>query len=329
MPVAKPRRRPTVASALACPSSLKGVLSAADAARALAEGFASVGVAVDDCPLADGGEGTAAAFATSLGGKWHTAVVSDPLGRAVEARWLELPDGRAVVEAAEPLGLTRLTRGELDPLGATSRGLGELILAAGDRPLVICLGGTANVDGGRGLRDVVQRLPAGTKAACDVSSPLLDAARVFGPQKGATSPAIVAELERRLTADEELAPFSELPGAGAAGGLGAALAFLGAELVPGAALVLDVVRFDERLARAALVVTGEGTVDRTTLVGKAPGEVARRAAAAGVRCVVFGGHVEVEVPGSETVPLSGDRTRASEDLRLLGERLGREVVSAF
>src|SRR5439155_17019588 len=126
----------------------------------------------------------------------------------------------------------------LDPLAASSRGLGELIAAVG-RPgeLLVCLGGTANVDGGAGFREAVRELPAPTRAACDVRSPLVDAARVFAPQKGA-SPADVAELERRLLALPELTHFASLPGAGAAGGLGAAFAALGAELVPGAELVL-------------------------------------------------------------------------------------------
>jgi glycerate 2-kinase len=243
------------------------------------------------------------------------------LGRPVSARWLELRDGTGVVESAEPLGLPRLSLEERDPLRASSRGLGELILAAGDRPLLVCLGGVATVDGGRGMREVVSRLPAGTRVACDVRSPLLDAARLFARQKGADDAAIV-ELERRLGRDAQLAPYAELPGAGAAGGLGAALAALGGELVPGAALVLEVLGFDERLRRAEIVVTGEGTVDRTSREGKAPAEVARRAGDAGVRCVVFGGLVEAPLPDVETVPLSGDPARVREDLVELGLRLG-------
>jgi glycerate kinase len=251
-------------------------------------------------------------------------VVEDPLGRPVEARWLELPDGRGVVEAAQPLGLWRVAVEERDPLRASSRGLGQLILAAGERPLLVCLGGTATVDGGRGLREVVRRLPAGTRVACDVSSPLLGAARLFAAQKGA-SPAEVEELARRLGADEELRPFARLPGAGAAGGLGAALVLLGGELVRGAVLVLDVVGFDERLEGASLVVTGEGSVDRTTLEGKAPAEVARRAVDAGVPCVVFGGRIEAALPGVEMAPLSGDPSRARDDLFELGRCLGRRL----
>jgi glycerate kinase len=166
-------------------------------------------------------------------------------------------------------------------------------------------------------------VPPGTRVACDVRSPLLDAARLFARQKGADD-AGVAELERRLGADAELAPYAELPGAGAAGGLGAALAALGGELVPGAALVLEVLGFEERLRRASLVVTGEGAIDRTSLEGKAPAVVARRARAAGVQCIAFGGLVETALPDAdETVALSGDPARAREDLVDLGLRLGR------
>jgi glycerate kinase len=301
------------------------VLEAPAAAAALAAGFAAAGADCEEFPLADGGEGTAELLRRALGGTWHTVQVSDPLGRPVEARWLELPDGRGVVESAEPLGLGRLTVAEREPLRASSRGLGELIVAAGDRSLVVCLGGTATVDGGRGLREVVEGLPAATVVVCDVRSTLPDAARLFARQKGAGE-AEVAELERRLRADTVLAPFAGLAGAGAAGGLGAALAALGGELVAGASFVVDALALDERLVRAALVVAGEGTVDRTTKEGKAPWEVARRAARHGVRCVVFGGLVEVELPGVETVTLSGDPSRAEQDLHALGVRLGRELL---
>jgi glycerate 2-kinase len=209
-------------------------------------------------------------------------------------------------------------------LWASSRGLGELIAAVGrPRELVVGLGGTANVDGGAGLREILRELPAPTVAACDVRSPLVDAARVFAPQKGA-SPSVAAQFETRLLADPELAPYASLAGAGAAGGLGAALAALGAALVPGAAFVLDEVGFDP--ARFDLVVTGEGAVDATTSEGKAPGEVARRCDSAGVRCVVFGGRVRTPLPGVETVELSGEPARAAADLAELGEELARELA---
>jgi glycerate 2-kinase len=177
------------------------------------------------------------------------------------------------------------------------------------------------MDGGTGLREVLHQLPSSTIVLCDTLAPLLDAPRLFAPQKGAT-PNQVELLERRLAAMEELAPYAELPGAGAAGGLGAALASLGAKLVPGAQEVLRRLDFSARARMADLVVTGEGTVDETTATGKAPGEALRACQVEGVRCVVFGGRVEVQMPGAEVVALSGDPDRATEDLLELGQRLG-------
>ena len=310
--------------ALLCPASLKGVLTASEAAVALARGVRETGAEAVELAVADGGEGTAEALAAAIGGEWRRATVSDPLGRAVEARWLQLGDGRAVVEAAAAVGLPLLAPAELDPLRATSRGLGELLLAAlecNPASLVVALGGTATVDGGAGLLEVVGALPVPTVALCDVRTLLADAPRLYGPQKGASAGDVML-LERRLAAMEELKPFAEVPGSGAAGGLGAALASLGAELAPGAPAVLELLGFDAHLASSDLVVTGEGRVDATTAEGKAPGEVARRAVAAGVRCVVFGGRIEVELSGVETVELSGDPARAEEDLVDLGRRLG-------
>jgi glycerate kinase len=274
-------------------------------------------------PLADGGEGTAETLCAALGGEWSEAEVADPLGRPVRARWLVLPDGRAVVEAAAAVGLPLLSPEELDPLRASSRGFGELIEAAlgeGATSLLIGLGGVATVDGGAGLFELHDSLPVPAVVLCDVRTALADAARLYGPQKGA-SPEDVVLLERRLAAMEELRPFAALPGSGAAGGLGAALAALGAELVPGADAVLDLVGFDDHLDGLDIAVTGEGTVDRTTAEGKAPGAVARRCAAAGVRCVVAGGVVRAPVEGAETIALSGDPSRCAGDLRDLGRSL--------
>jgi glycerate 2-kinase len=280
--------------------------------------------------MADGGEGTAAALLAALGGEWCSASVSDPLGREVDARYALLTDGRAVVEAAEAIGLARLGPEERDPLGASSRGLGELIVSALDAGairLVVGLGDSATVDGGAGLREVLAALPDDTLVACDVANPLLGrrgAAHAFGPQKGASADQ-VRRLERRLAADAALVPFADLPGAGAAGGLGAGLASLGALLVPGAALVAEAIGLRSRIERAALAATGEGTVDMASREGKVTGHVAALCAEIDVRCVVFGGRVEAELPGSETVPLSGDPGRAAADLEELGERLGREL----
>ena len=315
--------------ALLCPASLKGALSARSAAAALARGFRKQGGVAVELPVADGGEGTADVLERGLGGEWREAHVSDPLGRPISARWLLLRDDRAVVEAAAAIGLPLLARKERDPLRASSRGFGELLLAALDaRPagLLVGLGGVATVDGGAGMSELLDRLPVPTTVLCDVRTKLGDAARVFGPQKGAR-PQDVVRLERRLRELSRLEPYADLPGSGAAGGLGAALAALGANLVGGAATVLNLLGFEEAVADCDLVVTGEGAVDETTSAGKAPGEVARRSAAAGVRCVVFGGRVRSTVEGAETVALSGDPSRAEEDLVELGRRLvGKRMI---
>jgi glycerate kinase len=305
--------------ALACPASLKGVVSAVEAAALLAEGLERGGAEGLALPVADGGEGTAEV----IGGQPREAVVSDPLGRPVVARWVVRGDGTAVVDSAAALGLPLLAPDELDPLRASSAGLGELllaVLAGGPSAVIVGVGGTATVDGGAGLRSVLpvwpERVPL--RVACDVRSPLRDAARVFAPQKGA-SPADVVELERRLASDAALAPFAELPGAGAGGGLGAALASLGGELTPGAELVLDLIGFDAHAARADFVVTGEGTVDDTTFAGKAPGAVLARCARLDVACVLFGGRVLA----GDARPLSGDPAQARDDLVALGLDLAR------
>jgi glycerate kinase len=311
--------------ALACPASLKGVLGAADAAAALAEGLRGAGAEAVELPVADGGEGTASVLAAALGGEWRTDRARDPLGRPVEARRLVTSGGTAVVESAEAIGLGRLGPGELDPLVASSAGFGDLLVAAlADEPstVLVCLGGSATVDGGAGMLGVVREWPAAVplRVVCDVRNPLLGergAARVFGPQKGA-GPEEVEELERRLAAMERLAPYRDVPGAGAAGGLGAALASLGAELVEGAELVLDLAGFDDRARAADLVVTGEGTVDRSTLEGKAPGAVVARCRGLGVRCVLFGGLV---ADGLDARALSGRPERAWDDLVALGAEL--------
>jgi glycerate 2-kinase len=288
--------------ALAAPTSLKGVLSAADAAEALAEGLRRGGAAADAQPVADGGDGTLDVLERTLFSSRRSVAVSAPLGGEVVADWLQLGDGTAVVESAQALGFQTVDR--LDPLHASSRGLGELVVVAARQAsaLLVCLGGTVTVDGGSGMREVLAELPLRTRVACDVLSPLLDAVRVFGAQKGAT-PDQFRALEERLRGLPEVA------GAGAAGGLGGAFAALGATLVPGAKLVLDLIGFDPR--GYDLVVTGEGAVDETTYAGKAPGEVVRRCEAADVPCHLF----------SARDDLSGDPARAREDLVALGERL--------
>jgi glycerate 2-kinase len=273
-------------------------------------------VECDERPVADGGEGTLDALGDSLVLQKHKVEARDAFGRPREAEWLELADGTAIVEAAQaiPLDPTRL-----DVRAASSRGLGELIVrVCGSEPqsLVVGLGGTANMDAGAGLLEVLHELPVPTRVACDVRTKLADAPRLYGPQKGAT-PEDVRELESRFAAH----PYGQLPCSGAAGGLGAALASLGAELVAGAELVLELIRFDP--TGYDLVVTGEGTVDETTWEGKAPAVVRAVCERIHVRCVVFGGRVLA----GDGVALSGDPARARGDLLTLGTRLGSDLAT--
>jgi len=307
-------------SALACPASLKNVLRASAAAEALAVGFGRVGVDCGELPLGDGGEGTVDVLCT----EFEPVETVDAFGRQRVARTGVLSDGTRVIEAAEAIPLDPA---RLDAIAASSRGLGLWMKRYRDCPLVVTVGGTATMDAGAGLLEVVDGLAGPVRVLCDVSTTLYDAPRLFGPQKGAT-PEQVSVLEERFRADERLAPYAELPGSGAAGGLGAALASLGAELVPGADAVLDLAGFDPR--PYDLVVTGEGTVDGTTWEGKAPSAVARRCTDAGVPCVVFGGRVTGTVPAThfpqtELVALSGDPARAEADLVELGASLGRRL----
>jgi len=273
-----------------------------------------------DCvqlPLADGGEGTLDILCDET---WRVAC-EDAFGRPREAL-VGRRGATLVVEAAQVIPFDPA---RLDVAAASSRGLGELLASLECERLLVGLGGTANMDAGLGLLEALDSLPAPTTVLCDVQTTLYEAPALFGPQKGA-EPEQVWELQARFRELEQLAPVADLPGSGAAGGLGAALASLGAELVPGAAAILDLLGFDPR--GHALAVTGEGRVDPTTAEGKAPWEVARRCAKAGVRCAVFGGLVTAELPGVETHALSGDPGRAFDDLVELGARLGSGLLDA-
>ena len=269
-------------------------------------------------PAADGGEGTVAALCRSDLVHYD---VRDAFGRSRTALVGRLDDA-LVVEAAQVLPFDPE---RLDPLAASSRGLGELLSRVQAPRLIVGLGGTANMDAGAGLLEVLDGLPGPTVVLCDVQTTLYDAPRLFGPQKGAT-PEQVAEIEARFRSLASLRPYAELAGSGAAGGLGAALASLGAELVPGAKTALDLIGLDPH--GYDLVVTGEGSVDATTAEGKAPAEVARRSVEAGVPCVVFGGVVVEPLARVETIALSGDPARAEFDLVELGLRLGTRLLDA-
>jgi glycerate 2-kinase len=278
--------------ALAAPDKFRGTLTAREAAAAIAAGTARSGWSTIELPLADGGEGTL----DVLGGGNRRTTVTGPLGHAVEAAWRLEEDGTALIEAALACGLSLAGGPERnDPLAATSSGVGELVAAAigeGAARVVVAVGGVASTDGGVGaVQAIPTPLPVLLDVACDVDARLLDAADVFAPQKGAT-PEQVRILRDRLA---QLA-VPDLPGAGAAGGLAGGLAAIGARLLPGFDLVADRLGFDEHLAEADLVVTGEGRLDATSFTGKVVGRVLERATAAGVEALVVAGEVAAEIP---------------------------------
>jgi glycerate kinase len=284
---------------LVAPDSFKGTFSAAEVAAAIARGLRAGGREAVELPIADGGEGTMDA----LGGELHTATVSDPLGRPVEARFALSEDGRsAIVETAEASGLKRVAEGERDAWAASTRGTGELIVAAveaGARSVAVAVGGSATTDGGAGalaaLDEAAVEVPI--TVICDVRTAWEDAPRVFGPQKGASDARTIRRLEKRLDELAARAPRDPrgVPMTGCAGGLSGGLwAFRGAKLVPGAAYVLDAVGFDEAMRTARFVVTGEGKLDAQTLEGKACAEVATRARQGGVACHAVVGRNELD-----------------------------------
>jgi glycerate kinase len=312
---------------LIAPDKLKGTYSAAEAAEALARGWRSrrSGDELELVPLADGGEGTAAALVAARGGAWRRVPAHDAYGRRIEAAYAKLAAGEAALDVAEACGMWRVADLEPDVLAASSFGAGELIrhaIGGGARRIIIGVGGTASSDGGEGLRLALGSVPEGVElvAALDVDNPLLGptgAAAVYGPQKGATTPQLVEQLERRLAA-LDLAT-AQLPGSGAGGGIGGMLMALGATAVPGAGLVLDEVGFGERLAGAELCITGEGRIDAQTLRGKVVAAVANACREAGVECIAVGGAVE---PDAERgLGELGVTTLECGDLEHAGERL--------
>jgi glycerate 2-kinase len=293
----------------------------------MAQAARAAGWAADELPLADGGEGTLEALVHAAGpaaaGGSRQSRVSSPLGAPVGARWwfltdtssLPMPaplvpggDPTAVIEGAAAAGraLVPHPRGD-DPVRASTAGVGQLILAAvaaGARQVVVAIGGSATTDGGAGAVDAVggPEALAGVRVvvACDVTTRFLQAATVFGPQKGA-SPEQVRLLSERLAALAERyrvrygVDIETLVGAGAAGGLAGGLAALGASLVSGYALVAAAADLEGRLGGADLVVTGEGRVDATSFQGKVVGGVLSAAhGAVPALCVVGQAEPEVE-----------------------------------
>ena len=256
---------------------------------------------VREIPLADGGEGTLDALLTAVGGSLRIERVTGPLGEEVEARWGVLTGGVGVIEMARASGLG-LVAGRNDPLRASTRGTGELIRAAsraGIRRIVVGVGGSATTDGGLGAVDALGWSLQGidVTVACDVTTRFLDAARVYGPQKGASISQVALltkRLERLAHVYEERCgtDVTDLEGGGAAGGLAGGLAAIGARLEPGFDVVAGAAGLGESLAGADLVLTGEGRLDATSLEGKVVGGVLEWAADAGVPiCAVVAGQV--------------------------------------
>ncbi|HEX6310655.1 MAG TPA: glycerate kinase [Acidimicrobiia bacterium] len=301
--------------ALACPDKFRGTLTASEAADAMAAGLSRAGFdEVRRLPLADGGEGTLDALLAARGGGLRTAPVTGPLGDSVDAAWAVLPDGTAVVEMARASGL-QLVAGRNDPLRAGTRGTGELIAAAaraGARRIIVGVGGSATTDGGLAAVQALGWSLGGldVTVACDVTTPFLRAAEVYGPQKGATSAQVslltrrlhrlAEEYERRTGVD-----VTELPGAGAAGGLAGGLAALGATLEPGFEVIAQAAGLEDALDGVDLVVTGEGRLDRPSFEGKVVGGVLDWAADEGIahRAVIAG---QVSDEGREELSVRGD-----------------------
>lgn len=296
-----------IGPALVAPDSFKGTFAATEVAAAVASGLRGAGMDAVELPVADGGEGTLDALLADIGGELRTATVADPLGRPVEAEFALLEDDparergkrareaagepTAVVECARASGLGLVAEDERDAFAASTRGTGELIAAAveaGARKVIVTVGGSATTDGGAGAVAALDDAGARPKIEvwCDTRNAWEDAPRLFGPQKGA-DPDTVARLRRRLARLAAKAPKDPrgVPLTGAAGGLSGGLwAWCGAQLVAGAPAVLNAVGFDDRMRAAALVVTGEGCLDRLTFQGKAVFEVATRARQSGVAC---------------------------------------------
>ncbi|MEO8167596.1 MAG: glycerate kinase [bacterium] len=255
---------------LVAPTAFKGTMSPLEAAQHLAQPGDRL------LPLSDGGDGFLECLHFALGGHFKEYPAADPFGRVRMVPVLELPDGTVAVESARVIGLAG--QAAPDPLKASSRGLGDLLLTLkSSSRFWIGLGGTATVDGGMFWPEF--HLPP-TKVFCDVRTGLAQAAEIFGPQKGARAEDIPVLKERLSSLGLPTGEFS-----GAAGGLGGKLLSLGATLVAGAEEILTVVEFDRQCVGCEAVVTGEGCLDRSTLEGKLPFVVAKRARELGTRAI--------------------------------------------
>lgn len=287
-----------------CADKFRGTATALEVGAAVASAVEAVGSEAIVQPMADGGEGTLEAF----GGPNRTTTVAGPLGDPVAAEWA-IRDGRAVIEMARASGLLLAGGAEgNDPMEASTAGTGQLIAAAaeaGATQILVGLGGSATTDGGLGALRAMAPLPryrgVDIDVACDVRTLFVDAAAVFGPQKGA-SDAQVGLLQRRIDRlaqvyrDEHGVDVLELERAGAAGGLGGGLAAIGATLHDGFSLIADAVGLYDQIEMSDLVITGEGRLDESSFAGKVVGGVTDLADAAGVPVVAVVGQATVAAP---------------------------------
>jgi glycerate kinase len=292
---------------LVCPDKFAGTLSAPEAAQAIATGWARArpGDEVTLMPLSDGGPGFVEVLHANLGGVLHEVTVSDPLGRPVQACWLE-SGGVAYLEAAQANGLHLLAPDERDVWRASTKGVGQMIADSLPLPVVIGLGGSATNDGGRGACEVLEAV-ADLVIATDVDCPLLGpsgATYGFAQQKGAAQQDLPA-LEERMAAwaAQDLA-LARKAGAGAAGGLGYGLMLLGGRRVSGIEVVARAIGLDEACAHADLVITGEGKVDWQSLHGK----VLSGVLAASKDVFVMAGQIAVDgVRGASLLDVDAER----------------------
>lgn len=324
---------------LVAPDSFKGTLRAAQVAGAIGRGLEAAGLVPPDlCPVADGGEGTLEVLLMALGGETAGAEAHDALGRPVKAGFALVEDGgTAIVEVAEASGLARIAEDERDAWAASTRGTGELIVAAcaaGAEVVLVAAGGSATTDGGAGAIEAIEEAGGlqGTTLVvlCDVRTPFERAPATFGPQKGADTKTI-KKLERRLEQLAQTLPKDPrgVAMAGAAGGLAGGLwAQYGATLEPGARFVLDTLGFDARMRAARAVIVGEGRLDATTLEGKIAGEIATRARQAGVPCHAIVGTDAIDRFSARILDLQVIlEAQDLQQLEAAGHDLGRRLAA--
>jgi glycerate kinase len=293
--------------------SFKGCLTSAEANQAASEGILAKkpDAQVVQVPVSDGGEGWLEVFQTAVGGSIVEVNVKDPLMRPIVAQYLVLDD-TAVIEIAKASGLTLLKPEERNPMVATSYGTGQLVVDAVRRDckrIIVGLGGSATSDCGIGMLEAIENSKLKIEndvrftIATDVTNPLCGeqgAAHVFAPQKGA-SPEMVLTLDARAKRFAEASAkhlerdCQNMPGAGAAGGLGYAfLQYMNAECRSGIELLLDTIHFDNLLQDADLIITGEGSADRQTLMGKLPFGILQRAQSHHVPVMLIAGRIADE-----------------------------------